>query len=1356
MADKILKQNKIPGCERLTRPEEIKALSKYLGNIKEVLEENTDLEDTNLEIPGKTTGQFHKVSKLPGEYEKLDTQDKISSLETERLELEDNRDTILSNYIDTLEDLRDTRLSDYKENLEDNREEPDLSDYREDLEDTREQTLSTYKENLEDTRDVELSEYVDNLEDNREQALSNYKESLEDSREPNLSNYKENLEDTREPDLSNYKENLEDTREPDLSNYKENLEDTREQSLSDYREDLEDIREQTLSDYREDLEDTREPNLNDYKESLEDSREPNLSTYKDSISDSREDVVLNSESDILDFGRNIDVEGLPDYKDTIIDDRSIPLSDYRDDLVDDRTNRLEDYRDDLYDPRNPALEDYRDDLVDGRTNELEDYRDDLVDGRTNRLEDYRDDLVDGRTNELEDYRDDLTDPRENELEDYRDDLTDPRNPALEDTVIERPDNSEEDARIDGVFPNNEWNTDGSPGYYGSFDNVIPKLVDDRENELEDTVIPIQYGPGENPRIDSEYDYIDNSIDLGEADPIIQQKAKNKFNNHRKIIERPDNSEEDARIDGVFPNNEWNTDGSPGYYGSFDNVIPKIEGINEVDSLYDAIIGLSEPDPNPRVSGEYDYIDNSTNSSFSNPEGVEGEVGKDKFESHQKVIERPDSVPSISSFFAEGNITEIEQYLEKNGGINTYAYTKELPEGSNSDPLYELLNTVSGLSNEELYNLVVQLLKDRNGGSLDIDASPEWKERMAAIESLMKTSPEKVKRIPFIEISGGMFGRGRKRPGRDARDDNKYDYIDNDLSADDDIRLEEKRIFSHTNEQYQRVPVAELPKTTKLGLEYIRFWTENITNLATDNNFVKMLDSVGVSLPWLGISGSEFKRDLLEDILWTLLLGRNILEFSLCTERDRLPGKSTAVGQILDDAMNIKNQVEGSGKASVTSVLKTSLKVLSKYLQDKPNPINRPDTGDFRNPLKYFSGKDEAYMGILKNQAHDKEQPATAFSYGNSRYEDNQEKGDVGKLRKGIDNLAKNMKQIFKGDDEIYLFSDNYLNGGGIRTTLMDLCSNKGYEGIEKVGSVENLLELLKNSDYITTPSKFGTIHVGNYGVQMLDSNAYWEVVIEPLCDKGLNGGFSYLPCFNEINVINWCTHGVMTSYNKWVPISNFELQKAKLTNKTVGLFDGEFSFPVSIEFTNEFRITVVDDQFKSWRNYFQKCMDVAVYNSEAHNEDFYKDNGIVWETVDKETGKLVINPDFTAVASKAVTAIDKSIISVSFYKNITFRIRIYVMTPQFSTIRRFDLLCVLKEFSEEYSGDIDAGGVDLNVTFSIVGENPSLTATEEGDGGSDTASDSDVGDSDEFESEQETEPEFIDTNASMDGYNIIA
>jgi hypothetical protein len=68
------------------------------------------------------------------------------------------------------------------------------------------------------------------------------------------------------------------------------------------------------------------------------------------------------------------------------------------------------------------------------------------------------------------------------------------------------------------------------------------------------------------------------------------------------------------------------------------------------------------------------------------------------------------------------------------------------------------------------------------------------------------------------------------------------------------------------------------------------------------------------------------------------------------------------------------------------------------------------------------------------------------------------------------------------------------------------------------------------------------------------------------------------------------------------------------------------------------------------------------------------------------------------------TAVDKNYLCAAFYKNITFLVKIYVMTPQYSTIRRFQLLCVLKDFSEDYSGEYDSGGSDLSVNFSIVGE----------------------------------------------------
>jgi len=46
------------------------------------------------------------------------------------------------------------------------------------------------------------------------------------------------------------------------------------------------------------------------------------------------------------------------------------------------------------------------------------------------------------------------------------------------------------------------------------------------------------------------------------------------------------------------------------------------------------------------------------------------------------------------------------------------------------------------------------------------------------------------------------------------------------------------------------------------------------------------------------------------------------------------------------------------------------------------------------------------------------------------------------------------------------------------------------------------------------------------------------------------------------------------------------------------------------------------------------------------------------------------------------------------------------MTPQKSTINKYELLLTLKDFIEERSGEIESGGNDLTVAFSIVGENP--------------------------------------------------
>jgi hypothetical protein len=196
-------------------------------------------------------------------------------------------------------------------------------------------------------------------------------------------------------------------------------------------------------------------------------------------------------------------------------------------------------------------------------------------------------------------------------------------------------------------------------------------------------------------------------------------------------------------------------------------------------------------------------------------------------------------------------------------------------------------------------------------------------------------------------------------------------------------------------------------------------------------------------------------------------------------------------------------------------------------------------------------------------------------------------------------------------------------------------------------------------------------------------------VFDPFVGKD-NGNYSYLPSIDEINVWNMLHFGVTTGYNRWIPFTSFDLSKNKVTTKSLSLFDGEINYPTSMEFTNELRLTIADDQYKSWRTYFERCSDASIYSSEPHKSSYYGYN----------------EGYYTPTNVAGLTAIDKTFVCPALYKNITFRCIIFSLTPQLETISKYDLLVVLKDMAEERSGDIDPGGGDLTLTFSIVGENP--------------------------------------------------
>ena len=436
-----------------------------------------------------------------------------------------------------------------------------------------------------------------------------------------------------------------------------------------------------------------------------------------------------------------------------------------------------------------------------------------------------------------------------------------------------------------------------------------------------------------------------------------------------------------------------------------------------------------------------------------------------------------------------------------------------------------------------------------------------------------------------------------------------------------------------------------------------------------NKTVKIMGEIG------GILG--LKENMIDKILIQLIQARDIDERLSDSNRDRLPGNTGLVQEMLMN-MDLGDALESMGK---TFINKLRSNQRSQEHGDTSIPLNRPTI----NP---------------KSTKFEFRQTKTTGWYDPHAVDKKELKG-----KSGYDLLKSAIKDTFSknGHKENYSFSKYYLTGSGIKLTLLDL-DEKGLTEDDEVDSVEGFMKIINRSPLITTPDKFLTTSFGNRTAMSLDTNNYWEVVVEPYL--GLDNGFcSYLPCVDEINILNYYTHGVRTYYSRWLPIISFDLSRSRTVAKSIGLFGGEFTIPGGIEYTNEFRMTLMDDSYKSWRRYFEKCADVGVYNSKIHPKEFYGyyDSTNKWPNY---TGSEIWknDKDYSPKDSEKITAVDKSSFVLAPYKNVTFRIRIYIMTPQYSTINKYDLLATLKEVSIERNGEVESGSQDLELTFSIVGE----------------------------------------------------
>ena len=1289
--NEILKQNKIPGCDQLTRPEEVKALSKYLKSIRTTQENHTSLEKDNLELPGRTTGRIPEINSLEDYIEGLDGVRGIKSLykESSREPLSDNRNSDSAEnhglYTEkTRENLYDPRKTELEKHREDivnkkNILEPTLEDRREELtEEPKElKSLGTEKLNLEGVRDVR-NLYINTKENlkvpEKDLELGKERESLIDNHNLELDLTRIDLEGFK--DLS-YKEQLEVDSKNELDTTRISLEKTIETSeLSSYREDLKETPEELdkLEDHREklnsgkdnlkELEDTKvklrnpvdDAELSKTKVSLERTVEDKeLETYRENLRKTPEELdKLENHKESLRSGEEL--KSLPEDKITLGGTVKVleELGNTKIDLEgteESEISTLEDYRENLSVEDNNSLEDTRVDLkgtVEYEASELEDARINLTgteESEPKSLEDKRIDLEDTKESEpkaLENERIDLENTEESEistLEDYRENLSVEDNNSLEDTRIDLTGTKEaEMSELEDYLDDLENTKDYEASELEDTRIDLTGTKEAEMSELEDYLDDL-----ENTKDYEASELEDTRIDLTGTKEFEPKSLEDERINLEGTKEYESSSLEDERIDL-----KGTEEAEP---ESLEDFIDKLEDTRDFE-LEDEKLELPETSGDgyegytPLGPEELDSLGGNINNFYDSllevpeiadaprqsgdytplgPEELDS-LGGDLGNFYDSILEVPET--DNENYLSPEEVEKIIENPEQQ-----YNYKDKLPEVAkgNSAPRVETEGSYNYLSPEEVEKIIENPTYFYN-----------QQKEIPETDNENYLSPEEVEKI--IENPTYFYNQQKEIPDAQAPDGQEiYKYSENpELSS----------------EQVEGPPM----KLPKFGLESLNL-----------SNYLRWTAEKAVG--WTGVHG-EARQLLVNETLAGLVVARDELEKVTKSNRYRLPGND---GGLLGDLVSggVSGALDNLGDKLGDAVNS----IVGSKSVDISNPLNRPDENKFK-----YNGFEEANTRSTSSNASNPIKSQSVFSYDEIELlskitNEGAKKNSSSSFWKKAGSALKDMALGSSGGERTYSFKNNYISGKGILITLEELCGISS--DTDDTNTVEGLYNVLKSSPFITTPDKFTSTGYSNYNIQTLDTNAFWEIALEPYAGPE-NGDLNYLPGIHEINIRNIVMHGVNTAYNKWIPFTSFDLQKSKMTSKTLSLYDGEISYPVSMEFTNELRITIADDQYKSWRRYFEECAKAAIYNSEGHTSDYY-----------------ILPPD-----EYSLTAIDTNNVCIAMYKNICFRCRIYVMTPQYSTIQKFDLLLVMKDFSEEYTGDIGDGAGDLTVSFSIVGENP--------------------------------------------------
>ena len=1241
------------------------------------------------------------------------------SLEDEKLKISDNHKNSLGSEVLKIKGNQTKSLENTKEKIEDTHKNS-LETTKLEISDTHKNSLENNLEKITPGKDQGLEDEVLKIQGNQEKDLETKVLGIQGNELGSLEDEVLEIQGNQVSSLSNTKETIQSNQDKELETTKLDIQENKINSLEDTRETIKGNQEKELSDTKLGINENQISGLESTLETINPEEQKNLETTRLDIQESKinfletEKLEIQSNQDKelettkLDIQEN-KINSLEDTRETIKGNQEKELSDTKLGINENSVESLSNVKENIYPNTDNELETEKSNLpIDSKVDSLSE---EIIEGpQVNNPESLEDGIINLKTNSevssLSDFRIDINPAQDNTLSEDRENLVvservsdlensienlgvEEKVDSLSDVVIEGPQVNEKDldTSVIDLYKGEEKKdslettiiTGPTINNPESLEDETISLTKPEEYELETAREELKTGESQN----SLEDFID-TLDS----PSGYVKGGSNFSDvlEDSQIEGPGNADLSGRTYSDRSYGLSDVEIKDTQLGLEDNRKPREELEEGKEELrienYEAGQGNSnfyDELPENKVSGIQDpglngrTISDSTGYKLSEVELKYGSVGLDYEEDNELVSDS--KLLSEEQGYSLGNrtIIDLDDTVKDSDYVVTYieAVSKrgdkpgiKTPEGyttenrtitdldltvKDSDYVISMVNDVSKKGDKADIE-VPKNSESKNRTIIDIKEKEDLKSYQG--KSKLESPENDIEHRTYLNPKdeyGDLKGRKDLTPTINTPE-NKSSKEITSIDGIGELKTDDKYKNGQSDDHGYLTPGYKLPE-----IGWKNFWDGGALSPSTYLRWATE-NTVG-KIPLKG----AMKGKLIDETLALLVIAREKLEKVTKGNRDRLPGGDMG---LLSSLANGSLSVKSAAK----SVLGAVGKALSTSTVDKSQPINRP------------SGKQKSWEAPGQEVLDSTETTSKGGGGFFKKLGKTLAGGSLGSEggERKFDSLVNNNIKM----PDISGYKDL---GIGIGQTLEDLVDSDC-----ELDSLDDFKDAIKTSRYITSPNKFtSTADSTNY--MTLDSNHIWEIIFRPYLGSS-NGNRTWLPSFYEIDKQNKKAFNVTTHYSSgWLPITGFELQEKKLTSKELPLFNGSFSFPIGLEFTNELRLTFADDSLKSLKRYFDLCTKVSAYMSNIHTKD---DPG--YEKPEDDLRKSIINP---------TVYLDKKI-HPGLYKNLSFIITIFILTPQFGTIKKCNLLCVIKDYTIENQGETDSSPTELNVTFSIVGENP--------------------------------------------------